>query len=468
MAAIPTRVLELEFNKDGAPVHPEQVDALLAAVQNGGVTDLIVMSHGWNNDMGEARDLYRRLRDRLAAQLPSYPQLGNRTFKLAGVLWPSKKFADDELIPGGAAGATDDAVDDAITEQLGRLEETLDPAKDPLATDDAATRAASDKVKADFARLRALVPHLEEFNEPAQIEFTQTLASYLAPSGGAEEEVDEVVPEHLRAGTLNDRPVLMQAGVPVVAAPAEGRGGSASIDESADTPPLASRHGAAGIGDFIAGVKAGALNVLNCLTYYKMKERAGVIGRNAVNAVLRRVRQVPKPPRIHLIGHSFGGRLVSAAALGPDGQAPVPIATVSLLQAAFSHYGFADNYMGGNKDGFFRAVVANHHVSGPVVITHTRNDKAVGVAYAVASRLARQVGAAAGDEHDKYGGMGSNGAQDTPETDKNVRELNDAGTAYQFAPGRVYNLKADRFVSGHSEIANDQVAYAILGAIATS
>ena len=52
---------------------------------------------------------------------------------------------------------------------------------------------------------------------------------------------------------------------------------------------------------------------------------------------------------------------------------------MTLLQGAFSHNGFASKFDGSN-DGGFRQVVAQKKVRGPILITHTRNDKAVGIA----------------------------------------------------------------------------------------
>src|SRR5262249_31118329 len=147
--------------------------------------------------------------------------------------------------------------------------------------------------------------------------------------------------------------------------------------------------------------------------------------------------------RLHLIGHSFGGRVVTAAALGPDDQPPVPIHTLTLLQAAFSHYGFAQNYEGG-RDGFFRRVVEDRRVSGPTLITCTANDQVVGLAYPLASLVAHQAGAALGDSHDKYGGLGRNGARKTPEaTDSRLQSV---GSPYSFQGGALYNLNADDYI----------------------
>ena len=44
---------DVEFTKDGNVFKQSQADALVAGLK--GVTDLLVLSHGWNNDMADAR-----------------------------------------------------------------------------------------------------------------------------------------------------------------------------------------------------------------------------------------------------------------------------------------------------------------------------------------------------------------------------------------------------------------------------
>ena len=100
-----------------------------------------------------------------------------------------------------------------------------------------------------------------------------------------------------------------------------------------------------------------------------------------------------------------------------------------------------------------------------MVITHTRHDVAVGIAYAMASRIAGQQDSAIGDASSTYGGLGSNGAQHTPEAKDNAGTLKPVGEEYTFTAGKVYNLKADQFIKDHSDVTGHQVAYALLHAI---
>ncbi len=187
-----------------------------------------------------------------------------------------------------------------------------------------------------------------------------------------------------------------------------------------------------------------------------MKARAGRIGSGSVAPVLNA--QVAGRATMHLVGHSFGARLVTATADGLPGAKSV--GSLNLLQAAFSHNAFAKEWQPGRPGGF-RRLVDEHRVAGSTIITHTRNDKAVGIAYAIASSIADQAASGLGDADSPFGGLGGNGAQHTPEVD-NGQALQDVGATYRFAGGRIHNLLSDRFVAGHSDVSNTQVANAVL------
>lgn len=444
-ATVPYPYFELEIDRAGALVRAGQLDSVPEAIRSQRATDVFIVSHGWNNDMDEARALYGELFTSVKTRAAGVPAIAARTLLVVGVFWPSKKFADETLIPGGAASADDAKADEILDLQLRRFGELVGDA-----------RAAG-----DVSRARALVPRLAQ-DAGAQIEFARILLGLLPDSIG--EEGDPHISRapanaDLPSGTLLDvlsRPSL----APPPAAEQGGAAGFASPDAAA--PEDEGR--AAGIGDFFGGVKAGALNLVNYATYYQMKDRAGIVGRGAVHRALTRIRTLPQAPRVHLIGHSFGARVVTAALLGDGGGAT----TLSLLQGAFSHFGFAQGYdEAKTRDGLFRRVVADGRVSGPIVITHTRNDNAVGIAYAIASRVAGQIAAAVGDADDPYGGLGSNGAQKTPEA--TFSALLAPGAAYApMAPGRITNLKSDPFIANHSDIRGEAVAHAILTAVAST
>src|SRR5262249_54309539 len=132
-----------------------------------------------------------------------------------------------------------------------------------------------------------------------------------------------------------------------------------------------------------------------------------------------------------------------------------------LLQTAFSHNGFSKS-----MHGFFRGVVDSSRVHGPILVTHTKNDKAVGVAYPLASRINGDRTAAFGDEHDVFGGLGRNGAQQMESGEVIVGTLQPAGSPYAFTAGKFFNLESSAFVSGHSDVTGKEVAHAVRTAIA--
>jgi pimeloyl-ACP methyl ester carboxylesterase len=421
----------LEITKSGEVFKADELEV-------SGLTDLFVVSHGWNNDMAEARALYDKLLKSISQVLDAgvAPQsLQGRKFGVLRVFWPSKKFAEDELIPGGGAASATHENDAALIKQLDELK--TDPERLGGKDKDPKRTAALNKAQ-------ALVPKLEA-DRGAREEYVELLRSILNPDDkhfdDASKEFFDRDPEELFKG-LGDG---------VNAPGAHGSGGSASGVHAG---------GAAGLGDLVSGVKAAARRLANFTTYYAMKERAGVVGRVGLAPVLKRLREQNKELRLHLIGHSFGGRVVTAAACAFSRD--TPRVTISLLQAAYSHNGLAKNFDQKGHDGAFRAILSEHRASGPIIITHTKNDKAVGIAYPLASRIARQEAAALGDENDPYGGMGRNGAQATPEAKAKAGNLLHAGGAYNFAPGGVFNLKADDFISDHSDVGGQQVAYAIL------
>jgi hypothetical protein len=432
---------EVQFTKQGNLADPAEKQAVLTAAPQ--LDELFVVSHGWNNDMAEARGLYRALfaNVREALDAGRAPGLADRRIGVLGVLWPSKKFADDELIPGGGASLGGAVDDQALESQLEGLKGTFD---------------APDEAVLDEAK--ALVPDLE--NDPeARQRFVDLVRSVLPePEDTADDASDaffELPGEEIFA--LLEAPVL--PGPPA----GGGGGGAAGIGLAEPGPPPGTMGGAAGIGDFFSGIKAAARRLLNYATYYQMKERAGKVGAGGLNPLLRELRALAPNLRVHLVGHSFGGRLVTAAAMGEAGSASVAPASMTLLQAAFSHNGFAEDF-DEDRDGFFREVVTAGKIAGPIVITHTKNDTAVGIAYPIASRLARQDAADLGDEDDVFGGIGRNGAIVRFTQEAVAGELLDRDGAYTFTRGKLHNLKADPFISGHSAVTGPEVANAILAA----
>lgn len=434
---------EVQFNKQGG-VHDEvEINKLLEFLKYKIVTDLFVISHGWNNDMDEARQLYRNFFKHMREVLESgkVPIVDARKFAVLAVLWPSKKFAEQNVIPGGAANLESPITNADINGQLDALKALVN---EPLA----------DNI---FEQMKALVPQLED-RPSASEQFANLVRSVLAQGELNEEDASidffELDGEEVM-NRLSKSVMLVEQG-----STDEDEGGAAVIDDLTSV----TEGGVLGLQEAFSGIKSAASNLLNFAFYYQMKQRAGIIGLEGVNSLLRKIRTRKPDIKLHLIGHSFGGRLVTAAAMGSDDRALINVNTMTLLQAAFSHYGFAENFEG-NKNGFFRRLITTKGVSGSILISHTKNDTAVGIAYPLASLLSQDDCSGLGDEKDRFGGIGRNGAQKTPEVSKGL-QLMPVGGTYSFQPGRLYNLKADDFIKDHGDICQNEIAYAIFTAVA--
>ena len=182
----------------------------------------------------------------------------------------------------------------------------------------------------------------------------------------------------------------------------------------------------------VGSVFGGIGQFLNLTTWYLMKDRAGKVGANGVAAAVRAVRAAAPGVKVHLVGHSLGGRVMAACAKALAEEGVHKVDSLTLLQAAFSHYGLSSTLH--NKPGFFRAVMDKSVVRGPLLSTYSAEDTVVGMAYAIASRLANDNTRAIGDHNDEFGGIGRNGAQNAAQSI--VEPLHQAGTAYAFVPGR--------------------------------
>ncbi len=418
---------EVEFDEKGAIVSPKQVSEARKLIGGEGATDVLVVSHGWNSTHRDARAMYDRLIDSIVAVRPSVAGATGRRFVVVGVLWPSIQWAPPENDGAGAS----------VGGSAANLEAEL-------------VRQVPDPERR--GKLIALVPELET-SSAARREFVELLRTEL-PDGATDDDDPDSAPQALRDA---DPETVLDAAAGAGeddAAPA-AVGGAASIGpEGVD--PLDAAGGGAGFS--MSDIFDGARNVLNAMTYFTMKDRAGVVGEKGVAKLLESLHADGGDARLHLVGHSFGGRAVTAAALATS----APVSSMSLLQAAYSHYGMAQGWDGAHKNGVFWRVPEK--IDGPVIITFTKNDKAVGLAYPVASRIAQQIGAGLGDAGDKYGGIGRNGALKTPAALATV-PLQSVGGRYTFQRGKVSSLNSDEFVKGHGDVTGQEVAYAILTAV---
>ncbi|MBI1959839.1 MAG: hypothetical protein HYS36_11530 [Candidatus Rokubacteria bacterium] len=120
------------------------------------------------------------------------------------------------------------------------------------------------------------------------------------------------------------------------------------------------------------------LSPIQALSFWLMKRRAGQVGERLGREALAPIFAAlgDQAPRLHLIGHSFGAKLLASAVmagLGPQ--------SLILLLAAFSAFALADEVPGTKRQGFYRPVLAERLVAGPIVALRSVHDRVLGTLY---------------------------------------------------------------------------------------
>jgi hypothetical protein len=453
MKQLPTGepVWDLKFDEKGG-MDPRDRQTVLDEIDADNLADLFIFSHGWGTAEQDARALYDTMFPLIRDAATSAPNLGPVGF--AGIYWPSLWFPDTPATPPQPAGSTQAGTtavtdDNAGTAALSGSEiaDSLRPGfADPQQQDtvtrigqliDEGEKAAAGSNESDLAKEQRLQ------------ELHQLLQSLVPPPP----DDDDVEDSGETALLLTDDPKTAY---------------QAAAEEFGSAPAGSSTQG---IGDWFANAINGAKEAARVLSYNVMKTRAGDIGRSGLGTLLAELHRRSPGLRVHLIGHSFGARLVSFALSGVGAPVDSPIASLLLLQGAFSHWSFAhpqDNPFG--KPGPLN--ICADRVHGPLVATFSVYDWAVGRWYPKASFLAQDDVQA--EVASRWGGMGSDGFQAVaPAADRQMPANGD--TDYSFSANSFFrvdaaavinNVENNPFSGAHSDIRKPAIAQLAISAAA--
>jgi pimeloyl-ACP methyl ester carboxylesterase len=424
---------KLEFNEDGQPEHAATFDTFISEVRANNLSDLFVFSHGWNNDPPTAMRMYQLFFAEMRKLLddPNTPKRRAATIGTAGIIWPSIRWPEEEASAStGGAASLNSSEERNLFEELKKVFKTEQQCRilDEL----------------------ALMLERKQRSEAALKQFKVKLGQLIQAPRVNQSSQDNLEQRGVLANDDNWREVF-----------------DALADEE---PSEQSPGGAAGLGDMFSRLWSGATGALRNVTYWQMKERAGVVGMRGLGPLIGRLHEAAADLRVHLLGHSFGARLVSYALAGlpnrPAG-AKSPVKSLFLLQGAFSHFAFADALpFDRTRKGDLAGM--GSRVDGPLLTTHSLKDLAVGAAYPLASVVAGQDAADQADILFRWGSMGHDGAQAV--NAKQV-QLAKAGTAYEFETGKWQNLDGNKVIiaggppsGAHSDIIHPHTAWATLAA----
>lgn len=416
----------LRFDKSGRSEGPATERHLVDDLAKSDYTDVFLFSHGWNNDWATALDRYDRFGEQFR-QLRSTHQLdfGGRDYRplLAGVFWPSTALVMPWEQGPDFAGESGDVAADAVDRSV--LAEIAESVADD-----------------DLPRFYELTER-ETLGEDEARELVRIIASIYS---GGDADINEDP-----ARTADD----MLAGWSMLETAIAG-------PELAAGPGDFGAVGAAGSGGPEAAGIFSALNPRNLVrgaTVWKMKDRAGKVGSNGVSALLSRMlgATVGKSTRYHLIGHSYGARVLMAALLGQ----PRPVQSLLLLQPAVNHLCFADRLGSGEPGGFKKVLDL---VDRPVMSTFSANDFALHRTFHLVLRRGGDVGEvdiAATEPPNQYAALGGYG----PRGFAGWREvpIKDPTDRYDVGPGApdVWAIHGTARIGDHGDVINAATAWAL-------
>ncbi|WP_426989521.1 hypothetical protein ACKI2N_009700 [Cupriavidus sp. 30B13] len=409
---------------------------LLAQWQAAAPTDVFLWSHGWQGDLPAARSQYDRWIGAFSRSAGDEQAMRARHPDLAvahiGVHWPSLPWGEEELGETGAgasfaaqAGAGPQALIEAYAQRLG---------------DTPAVRAALAAIF-EAARTQADAVRLPAQARQAYLRLDQALA-------------------------------LGSAGV----------GGDAGSDRLPFDPDAAfaeaTQLGAAFGGGALLG---GLLAPLRQLSFWSMKKRGQTVGEQGVHALVNHIEEALPAARIHLMGHSFGAVVMSAALGGPGGTAALrrPACSCVLVQGAMSLWAYApDIPVRPGTPGYCHRLLPDGKVGGPLVVTRSRHDSAVGTLYPWAAGVAGQVafdapdaldgpdGPEAAPAYPTFGAIGAFGIQGVAGSADAAMQPFDG--RYDMAGGTVLNVDASQYIchksgvaGAHNDIDGPEVAHLI-------
>lgn len=433
----------LRFDKDGRTQGPRTQAHLIDALP-GDFTDVYVFSHGWNNDWTTALTRYRTFFTTFRGMVEEQglPLPSDYRPLLAGIFWPSTALvlpgergpqfagggAEDEGAAGGGGAAVSDlGADDldlslveafaghVLDSRRGRYYDLLD-------------RDALDKEEG--RELLALLSGVFAAGDPEV-------------PGDEERDVTDLL-----AGWA-----MYEATV----APPRREGSATSFGSVGSRGRRSGEPEAAGLLD-----KLDPRKLLRMLTVYQMKDRAGVIGTRGVGPLLRSIQEAAPAVRVHVIGHSYGARVVLNAVSRPDGgELAGTVRSMLLLQPAVNHLCFAERLESGRPGGYRAAL---EKVEKPILTTFSHHDVPLHDTFHLSLRRGKDIGdiGIAADEppsiYAALGGYGPRGLTEWAEV-----AIKKPGEPYDLRPDgpRVLALNGAGTILGHSEVVNEATAWAL-------
>lgn len=415
----------LPFDKFGTSEAPLTRAGLIGSLRNHNYTDVFIFSHGWNNDWATANALYNGwIKGYVTFRNQNHLDLGGREFRplFVGIIWPSTA-----LVLPSEQGPTFRSVQPDMNDFVGQ----------------------------ERAEVRALAEGVPEASRARFYELTQR------PPGGGLSDQNALELATILAPTLktNDAEVGEDPAAP---SPEELRDAWKAVGaQSQGNVPMQD------LGRFRADLsRFDPRWIVRVATVWQMKDRAGVVGSKGVGPLLDAILGFQPPagqtaPRVHLLGHSFGAKVVLSALC--TGTKPRKVNSVLLLQPAISYLCFSPDAAGQNRPGGY--VDAPNRSEQPILSTYTGCDQPLTQFFHLALRRSSDLGErAANTPPSVYAALGGFGPAVGPGVSSVT--LVDFPTRYPInEPGRkIIGIKGTppggdcnntAGIDGHGDVSND-------------
>lgn len=412
----------LRFGSDGVLQSPQTARLAVEAARR--ASDVFLFSHGWNNVYADALDAYVHfaegfIKQRQELHLPA-PDGYNPV--LIGVIWPSTWFVPQrDRGPSIAGGGSEHDQDERMLAEIAG-EMPADSAMKFVELIDGSEWLDQAEAERVAELMRSALwgeTDAESGSEPPDT------AAVLSAWGALAELDKPFAEEEERVGTVD--------------------GGSRDKTHS-HTPATAGQ------------VRFAPRDALRLGSVWTMKSRAGKVGVHGLGPLLAEILAKGSDARVHLVGHSFGARVLLSAVASRQPERKVR--SMLLLQPAVNRWCFAEKVIGHDIPGGY--FVVPQRVEQPVLATRSTHDYPLHEFFHLAVRggsLGEIDFAAIGDIY-RYGALGGYRPQQEAAFPRHD-QIRNPGIPYDLTgAGTVISIDGSRQVDdkpaigGHGDINN--------------
>jgi pimeloyl-ACP methyl ester carboxylesterase len=408
------------FDEQGHCQATKTTESIIQEIKSQGTspfTDIFLFSHGWNNDWEDANNLYYCW---ITQYLEFHKANNGRRINplFVGIVWPSTAFALPGEEPPGLGPHTFSGF---VSEERNEISSLARSIK-------ATVNAKTQNDLQQFYRLTQRGSSIPPYLKPGDV---KTLANILASVFVNLVDSDLAPNPHVApAFVANVDPSTAQTTAAQGFAQIWNAIGSSQPPSTSFDPTIAK--------GFISLMRdLDPRTIVRIATVWQMKDRAGVVGRGGVADLLGQLLNAGQSTKVHLVGHSFGAKVVLEALCSIPASRPVD--SILLLEPAVSYACFDTNPVSDEPQLQGGYVDARNRVIQPILCTYSKRDIPLHDLFQFVVRRPKDLGeehhplVEGNDPPPKFAALGGYGPKLGATSVEKVRFV-DASTRYTFPP----------------------------------